>query len=80
VVETWLGDSIGHWEDKRYVGQTVGQNDKTWLDEDGHPHTNQMVVTGRFRRPDMGHLEIEHTINDPGATPGSGKLRLIPRC
>jgi hypothetical protein len=24
-------------------------------------------VTERFRRPDLGHLEIEHTINDPGA-------------
>ena len=68
VVETWLGDSIGHWEDNdTLVVETVGQNDITWLDEDGHPHTKQMVVTERFRRPDMGHLEIEHTIDDPGA-------------
>ena len=68
VVDTWLGDSIGHWEDKdTLVIETVGQNDKTWLDEAGHPHTTQMVVTERIRRPDMGHLEIEHTVNDPGA-------------
>ncbi|MGA2712869.1 MAG: hypothetical protein ABSG41_07160 [Bryobacteraceae bacterium] len=68
VVETWLGDSIGHWEgNDTLVVETTGQNGITWLDQDGHVHTNQMVVTERFRRPDMGHLEIEHTINDPGA-------------
>jgi hypothetical protein len=68
VVETWLGDSIGHWEDNdTLVVETVGQTDKTWLDENGHPHTKDMVVTERFRRPDEGHLEIVHTIDDPGA-------------
>ena len=79
VVETWLGDSIGHWEDKdTLVVETVGQNDITWLDEDGHPHTNKMVVTERFRRPDMGHLEIEHTIDDPGAYSKSWKFTTHP--
>ncbi len=68
TVETWLGDSTGHWEDKdTLVVETVGQNDTTWLDEAGHPHTNDMVVTEQFRRPDLGHLEIVHTIHDPGA-------------
>lgn len=68
VVETWLGDSIGHWQDKdTLVVETVGQTDTTWLDESGLPHTKDMVVTEQFRRPDMGHLEIVHTINDPGA-------------
>jgi hypothetical protein len=68
VVDSWLGDSIGHWEgDDTLVVETVGQNGITWLDQDGHVHTNKMVVTERFRRPDFGHLEIEHTIDDPGA-------------
>jgi hypothetical protein len=68
VVDTWLGDSIGHWQDNdTLIVETTGQTDQTWLDEDGHPHTTQMVVTEQFKRPDMGHLEIVHTINDPGA-------------
>jgi hypothetical protein len=68
VVETWRGDSIGHWEGNgTLVVETAGQNAITWLDQDGHVHTNEMVVTERFRRPDPGHLEIGHTINDPGA-------------
>ena len=68
VVETWLGDSIGHWQDNdTLIVETVGQTDKTWLDESGLPHTKDMVVTEQFKRPDMGHMEIVHTINDPGA-------------
>jgi hypothetical protein len=68
VVETWLGDSIGHWQDNdTLIVETTGQTDQTWLDEDGHPHTTQMVVTEQFKRPDMGHMDIVHTVNDPGA-------------
>ena len=68
TVETWLGDSVGHWVDNdTLVVETVGQTDKTWLDESGLPHTKDMVVTEQFRRPDLGHLEIVHTITDPGA-------------
>jgi len=62
---TWLGDSIGHWESDTLVVETVGQNDISWLDEGGTPHSSDMKVTERIRRPDFGHLEIEHTIDDP---------------
>lgn len=65
VEYTWLGDSIGHWEGDTLVVETVGQNDLTWLDEGGTPHSAEMKVTERIRRPDYGHLEIEHTIDDP---------------
>ena len=46
-------------------------NDRSWLDPQGHPHTEQMHVIERMRRPDLGHLEIEFTIDDPAtyATP-----------
>ena len=63
--ETWLGDSIGHWEQDTLVIETVGQNDITWIDAAGIPHTKNMKVIERIRRPDLGHLEIEHTIDDP---------------
>jgi hypothetical protein len=64
---TWMGHSVGHWEGDTLVVDTVGFNDKSWLDPQGHPHTEMMRVTERFRRPDLGHLEIEFTIDDPGA-------------
>jgi len=65
VQETWLGDSIGHREGDTLVVDTVGQNDKTWIDQAGIPHSNEMRVIERFRRIDIGHMEIEHTVEDP---------------
>jgi hypothetical protein len=64
---TWMGHSVGHWEKDTLVVDTVGFNDRSWLDPQGHAHTEKMRVTERFRRPDLGHLEIEFTIDDPGA-------------
>jgi hypothetical protein len=65
VEQTWLGDSIGHWDGDALVIETVGQNDITWIDAAGIPHTTDMKVTERITRPDLGHLEIVHTIEDP---------------
>jgi hypothetical protein len=64
---TWMGHSIGHWEGDTLVIDTVGFNDLSWLDAQGHPHTDQMHVVERYHRIDLGHLEIEITIDDPGA-------------
>jgi Carboxypeptidase regulatory-like domain len=63
----WMGHSIGHWEGDALVVDTVGFNDRSWINAQGHPHTEIMRVTERFRRPDLGHLEIEFTIDDPKA-------------
>ena len=64
---TWMGYSTGQWNGDVLVVHTTGFNDKTWLDDDGHPHSENMRVTERFRRPDMGHLVIEVTIEDAKA-------------
>jgi hypothetical protein len=61
---TWTGHSIGHWEGDTLVVDTVGFNDKSWLPNQ-LPHTEKMHVTERFQRPDLGHLEIEITVDDP---------------
>jgi hypothetical protein len=63
--ETWLGDSIGHWEGDTLVVETVGQNDITWIDAAGIPHSKDMKVIERITRTDLGHMEIVHTIEDP---------------
>ncbi len=62
---TWTGHSIGHWDGDTLLVDTVGFNDKFWLTPEGHPHTEKMHLTERYRRPDLGHLEIEFTIEDP---------------
>jgi hypothetical protein len=62
---TWFGYSLGRWEGDTFVVETVGFNDKGWLDDGGHPRSESMKVTERFRRKDFGHLEIEFTFDDP---------------
>ncbi len=64
---TWLGHSVGRWEGDTLVVDSIGFNDKTWLDLNGHPHTEMLHVVERYRRPDLGHLELELTAEDPGA-------------
>ena len=65
---TWMGYSVGRWQEDTLVVDTSGFNDKAWLDGDkGHPHTDALRVTERFRRPNFGTLEIEATIDDPKA-------------
>jgi hypothetical protein len=61
----WLGHSVGKWEDDTMVVDTVGFNDKSWLDGFGHPHSEALHMTERFHRLDFGHLDIEVTIDDP---------------
>jgi hypothetical protein len=45
--------------------ESSGFHEETWLDNPGHPHTDALRITERFRRPDFGHLEMEVTIDDP---------------
>jgi len=63
----WMGYSVGHWDGDTLVVESNGFNDRTWLDGQGHPHTEQLRVTEVFRRPDFGHLELTKTMTDPGA-------------
>jgi hypothetical protein len=64
---SWMGYSIGRWEGDALVVESNGFNNEGWLDNDGHPNTEQLRVTERFRRRDVGHMDIEVTIDDPGA-------------
>ncbi|HEV2198284.1 MAG TPA: hypothetical protein VGR73_00575 [Bryobacteraceae bacterium] len=74
---SWMGYSVGHWDGDTLVVESFGYNDRTWLDHGGHPHTQALRVTERYRRPDFGHLQIEMTLNDPAiyARPWTVKLK-----
>jgi hypothetical protein len=62
---SWMGYSVGRWDGSTLVVESFGFKDRTWLDRNGHPHTEALRMTERYRRPDFGHLEIEITLNDP---------------
>ncbi|HET9360961.1 MAG TPA: hypothetical protein VFO58_14525 [Vicinamibacterales bacterium] len=81
----WYGYSIGRWEDDfTFVVETIGMDEKTWLDNAGNPHSNDMRVEERYRRVNMGTMELTVTIDDPTAytKPWVARkglpLRLIP--
>lgn len=62
---SWMGYSVGHWDGDTLVVESNGFNDHTWLDHDGHPHTEALRTTERYRRRDFGNLDVEVTLSDP---------------
>ena len=64
---TWYGHSIGRWQGRTLVVDTVGYNDKFWFDFRGHPHTERLHTIERYTRTDAETLVNEIVIDDPGA-------------
>ena len=65
LTPTWMGDSIGRWEGDTLIVDASGFNDKTWIDSEGHPHSDALHVVERIRRMDHDHLVDEITVDDP---------------
>jgi hypothetical protein len=66
---SWYGESVGHYEGgDTLVVDTIGQNDKTFVDNYRTPHTTQMHVIERFKLIDGGRtIEVSVHVEDPGA-------------
>jgi len=64
---TWMGHSIGKWDGDTLVVDTIGINEHTWLDRDGHVHTNALHLVERLRRPEPNTLTLDITFDDPKA-------------
>ncbi len=62
---SWMGHAVGWWEGDTLVVDTVGFNDKTWLDQAGHPHSEQLHLVERWRRVDQEILEVQLMFDDP---------------
>ena len=65
VDPTWDGFSVGHWDGNTFVVDSMGFDDRTWLDKFGYPHTDQMRLQERYRRVDHDTLELTMTLTDP---------------
>jgi len=60
----YMGYSVGRWEGDTLIVDSTGFNDRSWLDGIGHPHSDQLHVIERFLRRDIGHLDVQVTIDD----------------
>jgi hypothetical protein len=61
----WLGYSVGRWDGDSFVVDSAGFNDRGWLDARGHTHSEALHLTERFHRLDVGHMELQLTVDDP---------------
>ena len=65
---SWFGESVGHYEGDTLVVDTVGLNEKTYVDNYRTPHTDRLPVIERFQLIDDGKtLQVNVRIEDPGA-------------
>jgi hypothetical protein len=64
----WYGYSVGHWEDdSTFVVNTIGSDERTWLDNAGNPHSSDLKVEERYHRVNRNMMELTVTIDDPKA-------------
>lgn len=61
----WNGYSVGRWEDDTLVVESIGFDERSWLDKLGYPHSEEMLLEERYRRLDADTLELRMTVYDP---------------
>jgi len=64
-VDSWMGQSVGHWEDDTFVVDVTGFNDQSWFDRAGDFHSDKLHVVERYARTGPNELSYEATIEDP---------------
>lgn len=69
--DSWTGDSVARWEGDTLVVDTIGFNDRSWLDDTGKPHSDALHVVERYRRPAPNRLEVQYLIEDAKALTAS---------
>ena len=67
LVSSYYGHSTGRWAGDTLAIETVGFNEKFWLDRQGTPHTEKLKMTERLTRTDYNTIKYDVTIDDPGA-------------
>ena len=72
-----MGHSIGRYDGDTLVVDTIGVSEKSWLDGQGHPHTDALHLVEHIRRVDQKSLEFDVTISDPIAYKNSWTKKIV---
>ena len=73
----WMGHSVAAWAGSTLVVDTIGFNDRTWIDRAGHPHSSDLHLVERLRRLDETTLEYAVIVDDPKAYVGRWQGRAL---
>ena len=65
LTDSWMGQSVGHWEGEMLVVNVTDMNDKTWFDRAGNFHSDKLHVVERYTRTSPDLIAYEATIEDP---------------
>ena len=75
-VDSWMGQSTGHWEEDTFVVEVSGFNGRTWFDRAGNHHSYELKVTERWTMTGPDHLMYEATMEDPSTFSEPWTIRL----
>jgi hypothetical protein len=64
-VDSWMGQSVGHWEGDTLVVDAKSFNDQSWLDRAGNFHSDALHVVERYTLRSADVINYEATIEDP---------------
>lgn len=67
LAPSYYGHSVGRWEGDTFIVDSVGFNEKMWIDRGQAPHTEKLHIIEKFTRTDMNSMSYELTVEDPGA-------------
>jgi hypothetical protein len=75
-VDSWMGQSVGHWEGETLVVDVTGLNDQSWFDRAGNYHSEALHVVERFTRTSPDVISYQATIEDPKVFTRPWKIRM----
>ncbi len=75
-VDSWMGQSFGHWDGETLVVDVTGMNDSSWFDRAGNYHSDALHVVERYTRTSPDVISYEATMEDPKTFTRPWKIRM----
>jgi hypothetical protein len=75
-IESWMGNSRGHWDGDVLVVDVTDQNDRTWFDAAGNFHSDALKLVERYSLRDANTIDYEVTVEDPKVFTRPWKIRM----
>jgi hypothetical protein len=74
--DSWMGHSLGKWDNDTLVVDVTHFNDQTWFDRSGNFHSDKLHVVERYTPVDTNTINYEATIEDPDVFTRSWRIHM----